>query len=139
MCDYVFAFEKLKAWEMAKDLAISIYGVTQGFPLEEKFGLVSQLRRASVSIASNLAEASARQSSKDQAHFSQLAYSSLVEVVCQLKIASELGYLSAREHEELRQRAGKLSYMINALQTSQKKSWSQPFQPLQPLSTFFLR
>lgn len=122
MSDYVFAFEKLKAWQMAKDLAISVYGVTQNFPSEEKFGLVSQLRRASVSIASNLAEGSARQSSKDQAHFSQLAYSSLVEVVCQLKIAYELGYMSAEVHKRLRQRAGKLSYMINALQASQKKS-----------------
>ncbi len=122
MSDCVFAFEKLKAWQMAKDLAISVYGVTQNFPSEEKFGLVSQLRRPSVSIASNLAEGSARQSSKDQAHFSQLAYSSLVEVVCQLKIAYELGYMSAEEHKRLRQRAGKLSYMINALQASQKKS-----------------
>ncbi len=121
MSGYIFAFEKLKAWQLAKDLAIRIYKYTKEFPEEERFGLVSQLRRAGISVASNLAEGSARQSKKDQAHFSQLAYSSLVEVVCQLKIASELGYLSTEEYEVLRKQTGKLSYMINALQASQKK------------------
>jgi four helix bundle protein len=118
--EYVFGFEKLKAWQLARDFAVCIYEVTHTFPPDEKFGLISQLRRASVSIASNLAEGSARQSLKHQAHFSQLAYSSLVEVVCQLEIALELGFMTSDQHKQMRNQANELSYMINALQRSQK-------------------
>ena len=64
---YTYSFEKLQVWKDAKELAKVIYALTGNFPAEEKFGLISQLRRASVSIASNIAEGSARQTSKDQA------------------------------------------------------------------------
>lgn len=118
----IFSFEKLKAWQLAKEFAVQVYAVTRQFPPEEKFGLVAQLRRASVSIASNLAEGSARQSRKDQAHFSQLAYSSLVECVCQFEISLELGFLSKAQYCSLRDQASELSYMINALQNAQKRT-----------------
>ena len=120
MVEYVFGFEKLKVWQLAKAFAVHIYEVTRAFPPDEKFGLISQLRRASISIASNLAEGSARQSMKHQAHFSQLAYSSLVEVVCQLEIALELGFMTSDQYKQIRSQASELSYMINALQKSQK-------------------
>ena len=68
-----FVFHKLQVWHLAKDLAKEIYGITKGFPAEEKFGLVSQLNRATISVASNLAKGSGRMSRKDQAHFTQLA------------------------------------------------------------------
>lgn len=121
MDGYVFGFEKLKVWQLAKQFAVHVYEATGQFPPEEKFGLVSQLRRASVSVASNLAEGSARQSQKDQAHFSQLSYSSLMECICQLKISSELGFLNPEHHTQLRTQANELAYMINNLQKAQKK------------------
>ncbi len=92
--EYLFPFEKLEVWQLAKDLVIGIYRATRLFPESERYGLVSQIQRAAVSVASNLAEGASRTSKKDQAHFSQIAYGSLTEVLCQLIIARELGYLA---------------------------------------------
>ena len=67
--EYLFSFEKLEAWVLAKEFVLNIYKLTKRFPKEERYGFVSQLNRAAVSIASNLAEGSARKSSKDKASF----------------------------------------------------------------------
>ncbi|MEC9491667.1 MAG: four helix bundle protein [Flexistipes sp.] len=119
VADYVFPFEKLEVWKLSKAFATKIYKNTENFPNEEKFGLVSQLRRAAVSVASNLAEGSSRKSKKDQAHFSQIAYSSLMEVLCQLEIARDIGYISKNDLQDLRSDASKIAYMINSLRRSQ--------------------
>ena len=79
--EYQFSFEKLEVWQLAKELVLQIYGISKKFPDSEKYGLMSQMNRAAVSVASNIAEGSSRISKKDQAHFSQLAYSSLMELV----------------------------------------------------------
>ncbi len=86
----MYSFEKLDSWVDARKLVKWIYEKTAKFPAEEKFGLVMQLRRAGISIVSNLAEGSARMTPKDQAHFTNLAYSSLIEVLNQLIIAADL-------------------------------------------------
>ena len=75
---HTYSFEKLEVWKEARELVVWIYSITKEYPSEEKFGLVTQLRRAAVSVVSNLAEGSSRKSAKDQAHFSQIAYSSLL-------------------------------------------------------------
>ena len=85
-----FSFEKLTAWTDSKELVTCIYTITQQFPDEEKFGLTSQLRRASVSVASSIAEESLRNTHKDKAYFTSMSYSSLMEVLNQLIIAKEL-------------------------------------------------
>ncbi len=72
---YTFSFEKLNVWIDAKELIKKVYRSTKKFPSEEKFGLTSQLRRASVSVASNIAEGTSRITSKDKAHFTTIAYS----------------------------------------------------------------
>jgi four helix bundle protein len=72
----VFPHEKLEVWQLAKSLAGRVYMLTSGFPKEERFGLVDQMRRAGVSVMSNLAEGCGRTSARDQAHFSQLAFGS---------------------------------------------------------------
>jgi len=66
---YTYSFEKLEVWKLARELVKEIYRLTEKFPSEEKFGLIGQLRRASVSVSSNLAEGSSRKSAKEQAHF----------------------------------------------------------------------
>jgi len=86
---------------------------------EEKFGLVSQVRRAVVSVSSNLAEGSGRTGNKDQAHFTQLAYGSLMEVTNLLILASDLGYISNNEYDQLRAKIKKMSNRLNALRKSQ--------------------
>ncbi len=66
---YTFSFEKLNVWIDSKELVKEIYSITQKFPSEEKFGLTNQLRRASISVASNLAEGTSRNTNKDKVHF----------------------------------------------------------------------
>jgi len=118
---HLFPFEKLETWQLAKDLAIHIYNISKNFPVEEQYGLSSQINRGVISVASNLAEGSSRISKKDQAHFSQISYSSLMEVACQLNIAKDLGFVKEEEYKDLRQRIGMLSIKINALRRSQKE------------------
>jgi len=117
--DYLFAFEKLDVWKVAKDFSIEMYKITKHFPQEERFGLVSQMNRAAVSVASNIAEGSARKSRKDKANFYQIAYSSLMEVTSQLLIAKELGFIQEDNHKHLRSRIHELSNKLNALYKSQ--------------------
>jgi four helix bundle protein len=116
---HTYAFEKLEVWKKAKDLATSLYAVTSSFPQEEKFGIVSQIRRAAVSVASNIAEGSSRSSAKDQAHFSQIAYGSLMEVLCQITIANELEFLTNESVGDLRQKIEEISRMLNSLRKFQ--------------------
>ncbi len=122
--NHQYGFEKLEVWKLAKAFVINIYKLTKNFPDSEKYGLVSQLNRAAVSIASNLAEGASRTSSRDQAHFSQLAYSSLMEVVCQLIIANELNYLDDDELLKLRKLSEEISNKINSLRNYQLRKKS---------------
>ncbi len=110
-----FSFEKLEVWNDVKYFTKEIYILTQSFPNEEKFGLVSQIRRAIISVSSNIAEGSSRMSSKDQAHFYHLAFSSLMEVLSQLLISIELEYLQNSDLDLLRDKISRIGYKINAL------------------------
>lgn len=115
---YIFAFEKLRVWQDARKLSVFVYQKTASFPNEEKFGLTLQVRKAALSVPSNISEGSARMSKKDQAHFYQMAYSSLAEALNQLLIASDLGFLSDEDLSEARNKIGPLSYGINKLRDS---------------------
>jgi four helix bundle protein len=119
MNDYLFPYERLQTWQDARTLVKSVYELTGTFPGTEKFGLVSQLNRAAVSVASNLAEGTSRTSMKDQGHFSQLAFSSLMEVACQLTLASDLGYLTQYDLPNIKNDISTLANKINALRNSQ--------------------
>lgn len=116
---YEFSFEKLEVWKESVNLTKLIYIVTSEFPEHEKFGLISQLRRASISISSNLAEGTSRNTNKDKAHFTTLAFSSLMEVLNQLILAKELNFISAEKYDKLRIEIGKISRMLNALRKAQ--------------------
>jgi len=118
---YLFSFEKLEVWKYSVDLTKSTYELTNRFPENEKFGLVNQLRRASVSIASNLAEGTSRNTNKDKAHFTTLAFSSLMEVLNQLIISKELNFINEDNYIGLREYISKISNMLNALRKSQLK------------------
>lgn len=97
----IYSFEKLDVWQKAKAFGIDIYGVTNNFPDEEKYGLISQLRRASISISSNIAEGSSRNSPKSQAQFYNYAYSSAIEVLIQLILSEELDFPHKRDCKRL--------------------------------------
>jgi four helix bundle protein len=118
---YTYSFEKLEVWQLAKKLVIKIYKITSQFPAEEKYGLVSQLRRASVSICSNLAEGSGRNTPKDQGSFYNNAYSSLVEVLNQLLISYDLTWISQTDLNEVRNDIELISSKINSLRKATLK------------------
>jgi len=116
-----FPHEKLDVWQVAKSFAREVYVLTSTFPREERFGLVDQMRRAGISVMSNLAEGSGRTSSKDQAHFSQIAFGSLLEVDAQLQVSVDLGFLSRDDYESSRKTILILIKKISALRASQLK------------------
>ena len=116
---YIFSFEKLKAWQEARVLGKMIYILTKSFPDNEKFGLISQLRRAVVSVSSNLAEGASRVTKKDQAHFYSVAYSSLMEVTSQLILSVDLEFCRELEiNREFRPQVEKTANLINALRNA---------------------
>ncbi|NIJ44377.1 four helix bundle protein [Wenyingzhuangia heitensis] len=114
-----FSFEKLIVWQDSKELVKEIYKITNDFPKSETYGLSSQLRRASISVSSNLAEGSSRKTNKDKANFSTIAYSSLIEVLNQIIIAYELDYITIQKYENIRALIEMISNKINALRKTQ--------------------
>jgi four helix bundle protein len=105
----------LKCWQKGVDLAISVYSATRNFPKDEVFGLSSQLRRAAVSVASNIAEGKGRLSNKDSLRFFGNARGSLFEVETQIDIAEKLHYLAATDAERLRSNISETGKMLNGL------------------------
>ena len=119
---HVYRFEKLRVWRDARELVRQIYAATHGFPRAEIYGLTSQINRAAVSVAANLAEGPLRTSRKDQTHSSQIAYGSLMELACLLILAVDLEYLSPADEPKLRDAIEVVSRQLNALRTTQLSS-----------------
>ena len=117
--DYQFPFEKLRVWQDARGWIGTIYQLTSTFPQREAFNLTSQLNRASVSVAANLAEGTARVSPKDQAHFSQIAYGSLMESACLAILSADRGLIESDQLTSQRETIAGLANQINALRQSQ--------------------
>ena len=115
---HTYSFEKLEVWQLSRKLVVSIYRITAAYPPEEKFGMTSQMRRASVSVCSNIAEGSSRKTAKDQAGFYNISYSSLMELLNQLIISVDLGWLEAGQLMEIRNEIEVLSNKINSLRNS---------------------
>src|SRR5207244_689769 len=115
-----YPFEKLRVWQAARDLSKAVYLITGKFPQRELYGLVSQCNRAAISVAANLAEGSSRRSRKDQAHFSEIAYGSLMELACLLILSRDLGILPDASEQDLRSSIEQLSPQLNALHRSQR-------------------
>jgi four helix bundle protein len=113
---------KLRAFGLADALALLVYRTTVSFPREEQFGLTSQLRRAAVSVASNIVEGCARESAADYVRFLDMAYGSACEVPYQLSLVRRLEYLSNDNTKELEQAAKETCMVINGLIRSLRKS-----------------
>jgi len=128
-----FRFEKIETWQLARILNRGVYSTTRKFPKEELFCLTSQLRRASVSISSNIAEGSGRNSDADFAHFLEIAYGSLMEVVSQLFIALDEEYLAQDVFDRLAcdadVLAGKIVALSKSLGRAPRLSVSSPLDP----------
>ena len=114
----MFNFQKLDVWRKAIDFADLIYNKNRAFPPDERFGLTNQLRRAAVSISSNIAEGSSRSSKSDFARFVEIATGSVFEVVSQAFIAQRQSFLSKDQFREIYIDAEELSRMLSGLRKS---------------------
>ena len=121
----IFGYRKLIAYQKAKEVVKRSYKLLKKFPAEERYAMCDQLRRASVSITSNIAEGVNRFSVKDKAHFIEMAYGSLMEVSSQIEIAEELGYVTADDRlsmdELIEEDARLLSGLLNSYKPSDSK------------------
>jgi four helix bundle protein len=114
----MFNFEKLEVWQKAIDFANLVYNETRAFPAEERFGLINQLRRAAVSVSSNIAEGSSRSSKSDFARFLEIAAGSVFEVVSQGFVAQRQGFWSDVQFRRIYSDAEELSRMLSGLRKS---------------------
>jgi len=113
---------KLKAFELADQLALAVYQVTRDFPKEEQFALTNQIRRAAVSAASNIVEGCARHTEADYLHFLDMAFGSVRELAYQLSLAVRLNYLKQSDYDSVCQLSQDTSKVLGGLIRSLRKS-----------------
>ncbi|GAB1358714.1 four helix bundle protein [Porphyromonadaceae bacterium] len=121
MKQYQYGFEKLDVWQDARELVVTIYKLCQSLPANERFGLSSQMQRASVSIVSNIAEGVSRNSTKEKCRFLEVAYGSAIEVYCQLIVIKDLCYISEEEYGIISAKIQRITNKVNALSKSIQK------------------
>ncbi len=109
------SYRDLIVWQKGTDLALAVYAVTRTFPEEERFGITNQLRRATVSIPSNIAEGKNRSTRKEYVHFLRIAKGSAAEVETQLYISHKLGYIDAVSYEKVRCSCEEISKILAVL------------------------
>ncbi|MFN0074641.1 MAG: four helix bundle protein [Chloroflexota bacterium] len=114
-------FRQLHVWQRAMDLAVAVYEITQSFPREEIYGLTSQLRRAAVSVPSNIAEGYARRTTRELIHFLSIADGSLAELQTQLLLASRLGYCTDDAAKRAEMLIDECQKMLFAMQSTLKE------------------
>ena len=112
---YTYPYERLDVWKEAKDLAVEIYKTTGKYPKEELYGLVSQMRRSAISIPSNIAEGTSRNTAKDKSHFMTLSYGSTMELLNQLIISNELDFITEEDYLSHRKRIESITNKSKAL------------------------
>ncbi len=120
----MLSFEKLEAYQLSREYVRLIYRLSECFPAKEDYALTSQIRRAVVSVTSNIAEGTSRSSQKDKVHFLEIAYGSLLETVSQLQVAMDVGYITELEyHAAVRQVEdikNKLTYLRRSYKLAQQ-------------------
>ena len=119
----------LRVWQQSIDLVTSVYKLTKAFPKDEFFGLVSQMRRAAISVPSNIAEGYARGSDKEKLHFLRISSGSISEIETQLTLSLNLEYIGQETYEIMSNQITSIWKQLNALITSVKKRHSSQDQP----------
>ena len=118
----LFSYRNLQAYQSSKQLVTDIYSLLKHFPKEETYSLCDQLRRAVVSIPSNIAEGMGRVSLKEQIHFIEIAFGSLYEVMCQVEIAKDLGYITDLKFVEIERSVTSIAKMLSGLRAKRIKA-----------------
>ena len=115
MMEKKYEYKNLDVYKESKVLVKMIYTLLEKFPKLETYALCDQLRRSVISVPSNIAEGSGRTSAKDQAHFFEIAYGSIMEVSCQMDIACDLGYINLDELKQIEEQARRIAAMLSGL------------------------
>lgn len=113
-----YQFEKLNAWLESRKMVVAVYQLLKKFPSEERYALCDQLRRAAISVPSNIAEGNGRIALKEQIHFLEIAFGSVMEVYCQLQIAQDLDYITEEEFNQIKPVIYNTSKLISGLRSS---------------------
>ncbi|MBQ1774483.1 MAG: four helix bundle protein [Prevotella sp.] len=116
-----FYYRKLDAYQLSKELTIMVYTLLRAFPEYERYGMSDQLRRAAVSIPSNIAEGMGRMAIKERTHFIDFSYGSLCEIMCQMEIALSLNYISQQQFFDFESLAIRVSKTLIGLKNSLSK------------------
>ena len=120
------SYKDLKVWQRSYQLCFEIYKITNGFPDEEKYGLTSQLRRAAVSVPSNISEGYGRKTTPEYIQFLYIAYGSVCEIETQILLSGDLGYISNGRLEMLNEGIREVERMLKALIRSLENKPSNP-------------
>ena len=115
MSEKLKSYKELKVWQRSYQLCLEIYKITKGFPDEEKYGLTSQLRRAAVSVPSNISEGYGRKTTPEYIQFLYIAYGSVCEMETQILLSGDLGYISNGRLEMLKEGIREVERMLKAL------------------------
>ena len=118
------SYKKLDVYAKSRQLVVTVYALLKHFPTEEKYALGDQMRRAVISVPSNIAEGLSRTAPKEQAHFLDIAYGSLMEIDCQLDISLDLGYISKEMRQMLDVEIISIGKMIRSLKSQRTNSLS---------------
>ena len=118
---YIFNYRKLNAYLHAKELTCLVYTFLKEFPFEERYALSDQIKRAAVSVPSNIAEGASRSSQKEQIHFIEIAFGSLNELMCQLEIAHDLRYITSEQLEQVEIRVRVVAQLLSGLKKSKEE------------------
>ena len=118
MIEFDFSYRKLNVYQLSKKLVTDIYKLIGTFPNTETYALSDQLRRAVISIPSNIAEGTAKASPKEQFHFLEIAYGSLMEIMCQLEISYDLGYIDQVQLRQSEEEIVMIYKMLSSMQST---------------------
>ena len=121
---YRYYFEKLDVFKNSRELTNKIYIITSSYPSEEKFSLANQLRRSAVSVLANLVEGNSRITKKDQANFTTISFSSLMELLSLIMVSFDQKFINKRDYEDIRYKINHISNQLIALKKAQLKKES---------------
>lgn len=110
-----YSYKNLNVYQDAKMFVVAVYKLLDSFPDTEKFALCNQIRRAAISVTSNIAEGVSRTSNKEKIHFLEIAYASMMEVDSQLDVSIELGYITIEQYELINKQINNIGRQLSVL------------------------
>lgn len=115
-----YSYKNLNVYQDAKAFVVAVYKLVANFPEAEKFALCNQIRRAAISVTSNIAEGVSRTSTKEKIHFLEIAYASMMEVDSQLDVSIELGYVTVEQYETIHKMTNNIGRQLSVLRNKYK-------------------